>query len=258
MNSQVIFTESQNVIELYQEFKNINGNLYHYTSKEKLESIKGGNELWITRSDSFLDKEEVKYGLNILQAAAKETLDKEDDDNFNIMLASFDKLLINSYIFSASNNSSSEYLINNYGKNIIKFSNNFSMSLGALPHHAIKNGDGFRLYYFSDYYESVEGHVVYDAEHQKKISNMAVKAMSEIIHPSGNIPDIYHVRKILLMCISLFKNPSYHQEEEYRIVLIRKSSNDNIDFNSERENKEKYIKAVIPNLHKRFITHIEE
>ena len=81
MNSQVIFTESQNVIELYQEFKNINGNLYHYTSKEKLESIKGGNELWITRSDSFLDKEEVKYGLNILQAAAKETLDKEDDDN---------------------------------------------------------------------------------------------------------------------------------------------------------------------------------
>ena len=138
MNSQIIFTENQNVIDLFREFKTINGSLYHYTSPEKLESIKNGSELWITRSDSFLDKEEVKYGLNILERAANETLDTKDNANFNKMLAGFTELLINSYIFSTSCNPSSEYLLNEYGRNIIQFSHDFSMSINHMSHHAIK------------------------------------------------------------------------------------------------------------------------
>ncbi len=256
MKSQIVFTGSQRVIDLFREFKIHKGNLYHYTSTEKLESIRNGSELWITRSDSFLDNEEVKYGLNILKQAASEVLDKKNNINFNKMLAGFNELLINSYIFSTSYNSSSEHLFNEYGRNVIEFSHDFSTSMCHMSYHSIKNGDSYRLHYFNDNYESVEGYVIYEIENQKKIANMAAIAMSEIIHPDGNIVDIYHVRKILLMCVSLFKSPGYHKEEEYRIVLIRKISLDNMDFNEERECKTKYIKSIIPNLHERVITNV--
>ena len=258
MNSQIIFTGNQKVIDLYREFKPINGNLYHYTSSEKLDSIRKGSELWITRSDSFLDKEEVQYGLNILKQAAAESLNKKDNINFNTMLAGFNELLINSYIFSTSYNPSSEYLLNEYGKNIIEFSPDFSMSISHMSYHSIKTSDSYRMHHFSDNYEYIEGQVIYELEDQKKIANMAAIAMSEIIHPDGDIVEIHHVRKILLMCVSLFKCFGYHKEEEYRIILIRKLSSDNIDFNIERENKEKYIKAVISGLHQRFITNVIE
>jgi hypothetical protein len=256
MKSHVEFTESEIVKALYMEFKVHGDNLYHYTSVEKLESIQKGKELWITRSDSFLDDEEIKYGLDLLEVAAKVTLSNDDVIHFNKLLAGFGEFLKDSYIFSTTYNSSSDYLLKEYGRNIIEFSCDFSVSMSHISYHSIKNSDGYNFHYFDDLYECVEGYVIYDRNSQRKIAEMAVKAMCKVTQQNGNIVDILHVRKILLMCISLFKRESYHLEEEYRIVLIRKNSPDNLDFNYQREDKGKYIKAVIPELHQRLITDI--
>ncbi len=120
--------------------------------------------------------------------------------------------------------------------------------------------NGRHFHFFNDTYETIEGYVVYDSLKQSELAKMALKVIVDIIIPSGHVVDICHVRKIIIMCIVLFKDRKYSEEEEYRISFIRKTTGANIDLNETRFNKEKeikYIKAVIPHLHNEYIVGVK-
>jgi len=171
-----------------------------------------------------------------------------------------EEILEDSYILSLTENPSSKYLLENYGDNVIEFNNNFSLSVGHIAWHSIKMESSFSFYYFNDNYETIEGHVIYDYSKQLQIAKIAVKAIVDIINPSGHVVDIYHVRKIIIMCITLFKNEQYTKEEEYRLAFIRKTTGTQMEFNETRLDKGKkikYIKAVIPHLHNKYIIDIK-
>jgi hypothetical protein len=237
MSTQIIFTENKLVEELFSELTISQNSLFHYTSKETVSSIQSGQELWITRADYFHDKEEIKYGIGVIKQAAKHVLNKAQKEFTDTFISALEEILQESYILSLTENPSSKYLFENYGNNVIEFDNNFSLSVGHIAWHSIKMGASFSSYYFNDNYETIEGHVIYDYSKQLKIAKIAVKAIVDIINSSGHVVDIYHVRKIVIMCITLFKNKKYTAEEEYRLAFIRKTTGSQMEFNETRLDK---------------------
>jgi len=76
MTDQIIFTENKLVEELFSELTISQNSLFHYASEKTVKSIQSGQELWITRADCFLDKEEIKYGVGVIKQAAELVLNK--------------------------------------------------------------------------------------------------------------------------------------------------------------------------------------
>ena len=258
MRKQVIFTESDLVARLFDEFRISNGPLFHYTSNENVDSIKQGTELWLTRADSFLDSEEIRYGIEIFREVASEEYNEGDCDTINHLMNRLEEYLQGTYVLSLSSYPYSAHLASNYGNRIIELCENFPILLANTAWHSIPCERGFSNHYFNDLYEHIEGYVIYEKEAQVKLANQAIEAILSVANNEAHVVDIFHIRQLIILCIVLFKQKRYESEQEYRVALISKSSETH-EFNVERNsngNNINYMKAIIPGLHERCIKNI--
>lgn len=249
MRQRLIFTNSPVVSELYRCFEISHGALHHYTRADAAASILSNGELWLTRADSFLDQSEVDYGTSILKAAVKAILTGEDQARLLDLLAHMNGSLRKCYVLSLSSNSSSTYLTDTYGLSHLELRENFPIDLTYSARHCVLDGDGFLLHHFSQLYEAVEGYVVYDEDEQLRIAGKAVAAVQELAHANADVGDLFHMRQLLIACITLFKQKHYEQEEEYRIVLHRLGEIEVPDFDERRVANGRtisYIRAQVP------------
>lgn len=245
----MIFTGNDTVKELYSKFRLSQGSLFHYTSMTAIASMKNSSSLWITQSDSFLDKSEIQFGLDVVRHASDCTLKLQERKVMEEFLLGISEILKRSYIFSLTSNSSNQHLLENYGNIIVQFREGLPREILGTAWHSVPHGDSYSLHYFNDLYELVEGYVVYDEIEQFEIAKIAVKAIMELGNPTTHIVDIYHIRKLLITCITLFKGCQHRKEEEYRVTIVRKYDKTDNDFNETRDNNGKkinYIKAIIP------------
>jgi len=257
MRQQTIFTGHDGVSELFNQFRTSQGALFHYTSIKSIDSIKSGSELWVTRADSFLDKEEIKYGLNVFRSVSEEITTDKDKEFINKYLLNIEEYLQSTYVLSLTSISSDKYLLDNYGAYVIELCENFPTLLGCTAWHSIPSGDCYTNHYFIDHYEKVEGYVIYDYSKQIEISNMVISTILNMLKKDTHVIDVYHMRKIFIMCMTLFKHSKYRKENEYRVSIIRNTKNPSQDFNEKRNNSKKhYIKAIIPGLHQKCIVNI--
>jgi hypothetical protein len=255
MRKQVIFTESDLVTRLFDQFRISNGPLFHYTSSQSVESIKKGTELWLTRADSFLDTDEIKYGIELFREVVSREYKRGEYGAIEKFINHLEDYLQGTYVLSLSSDPSSNHLISYYGNRIIELSENFPMLLANTAWHSIPCGDGFSNYYFNNLYEHVEGYVIYDRDDQIQLTKLAIEAILSVANNETHIVDVFHIRKIIIMCTILFKQKRYEPEQEYRVALIAKSPEKH-DFNAERISNDKtihFMKAVIPRLHRECI-----
>ncbi len=250
MRKENIFTGNDTVKELYSKFRLSQGPLFHYTSMGAINFMKNSSLLWITRSDSFLDESKIRFGLGIIRHASDGILKPSERKVIETFLSGIWEILKQSYIFSLTNNASNQYLLENYGNSIVQFKEGLPREILGTGWHSIPHGDSYSLHYFIDLYELVEGYVVYDETEQLEIAKIAVKAIIELSNPLTNIVDIYHIRRLLITFITLFKDCLYREEEEYRVTIVRKYDKTGDDYNESRDIRGKniyYIKSFIPN-----------
>lgn len=260
MRKEVIFSGNDTVNELYSKFKLSQGSLFHYTSMTAIDSMKNSSSLWITQSDSFLDKSEIQFGLDVVRHASDCTLKLPERKVMEPFLLGISELLKRSYIFSLTSNLSNQHLLENNGNIVVQFREGLPGEIRGTAWHPTSHGDSYSLYFFKDLYELVEGYVVYDKFEQFEIAKIAVKAIMELGNPATDIVDIYHIRKLLFTCITLFKDCQYREEEEYRVTIIRKYDKTGNDFNETRDIEGRninYIKAFIPDFEEYWIEDIK-
>jgi len=240
------FTENESVRSLLAEFKISQGALFHYTpSLAASEGICGG-EIWITSADSFLDDEEIAYGLGMLREAATRMLSGADRDSFLGGLAELESRLASCYVFSLSQDPDSEYLKSNYASDDgfrLEFGENLSFWLQGGWHSIPAGDDSFLLHYVVDHYDVCEGFVVYDEEEQRRISDLACEVFQDLLSGGGHLVDSFHLVSALIQCLILFKRASFSPEVEYRIALLRKAERAE-DFSETRDREDGQITYI--------------
>lgn len=249
MRTICYFVENDLVKKLLSRFPISQGNLYHYTSDEASYGISGG-ELWMTRADCFLDESEIRYGESVIEEAAIDALKEPDRSNFLGLLLDVRKQLSLTYVLSMSQDSCCEYLKDNYGKNIIEFSEMFPQSFSYEGMHSVQTGhDSYRCHFFDDLYRFFEGEVIYVREEQCDIAKEICKAYIDLISSEkAHKVDVRHFIDLMTKCLLLFKQSTFSQEREYRLALTHIQGGGN-DFEFSRDIKGEdshYIKVSYP------------
>jgi hypothetical protein len=182
---------------------------YHYTSMEALVSIVESDSIWLSDYSYLNDKTELVHGVKVVSEAINEFLSqgvsKEQEGLLQAWLekasAPLQRVCVAS--FSADGDSLSQWRA--YG----------NVAIGFVPQEIGIHTNQSQL-----------GVVQYDPEIQRKLARVYVshsmQAYAEDIKNNAleRIPDVYHQFGQLLELVSFFKDPSFRDEREYRLVYV--------------------------------------
>lgn len=222
------------------------GKGYHYTSVLALQQILNKQTLYLTNSEFLNDREEILYGLELIDKISKEVsniyLDTEELKKL-IM-----KSLRNTFILSFSLNEDSLTLWGNYtnfeGYNIgFDFKKMFQCQKEGKVYFKgnVLDEDENEIKYILQRHDDIIininskciGEVVYNPLKQKEIIKELISAYNEACACKGKLSqdeqqlfkaNQQEIKNEIIMdlihYINLFKHPGYQQEEEYRFVYI--------------------------------------
>mgnify|MGYP005996033453 CR=1 FL=1 len=218
MNKKVYFTNDSSLSKIWNYFPLHQGDLFHYTTQEAAQSIQTNNELFLTRSDFFLDKLEVKYGIDLLMNEATKYLKPEYLSLFENFISEIDQLRNCLYVicFTQMKNSTKHKKV--YGESILQFSETFTTyTLAGTGNHSLKvSKNSYRMYHACDLYQSLEGFVIYEPLEQVKLARLIVEKFEDYQQNVTNLTNVHHLNKILLKYVLLTKQPSFAWEREFR------------------------------------------
>lgn len=223
--ARLVFTNVPEVGALYNRFRRNTGSLYHYTRSEPVaRSIAENGEFWITRADSFLDDKEVRYGTGVLLEALNESCYDVCREYMERLISSLGTALLECFVLSLTDKQKCQYMLREYGEWRVELSDSFPTNFYHLGRQSIALKDGgYELHFVPDIYEHVEGHVIYDRQVQisiaKDVINLAVKMHNHVCE--RDYVELFHLRKLLVSCIVMFKREEYAPESEYRYCLVR-------------------------------------
>ena len=218
------------------------GPFYHYTRRDAAESMGEKGCLWLTRADCFLDEEEVHYGIDILLAEIAETGASATEELYCIIDGNVREVLRNAFVLSLTGHSDNPYLREHYGRNIVKFNQNFRMLLNAGGFN-VKEGLNYQVIY--EIYQILDGKVIYDIESQRELARRVVKAIlnfqsMKFVDVAEKDMHLMRLREALLTAVALMKAPAFASEAEYRFCLVRAPNNpDELNYDQERDGRGK-------------------
>ena len=246
MRTQIYFTGNEALKPILNLHIISQGSLYHYTKKEIATKIIERREFRLSRADTFLDDNEINYGLVILRKTAEHTLKSTSKKLFIDILNAIDTTLKKCYVLSLSNDGNNQHLLDEYsdGKTIIKLREWFPNDLMYRSFQYIPNDDSNILHYTSDIYTPHEGFVVYQQSKQKEIAQTICNSFQNLIKSKIDKVDNIHFINAIAKFIILCKVEKYYKEEEYRIALISNNKENN-EFDIE-ENNRIFIALKIP------------
>lgn len=218
------------------------GPFYHYTCREAAESMGEQGCLWLTRADCFLDEREVHYGIDILLKEIAETGAPVSEELHRIIDGNVREALRNAFILSLADHADNSFLLENYGRNIVKLDQNFRMILNAGSFN-VKKGLNNQVIY--EIYEIFDGKVIYNGESQRELARRVAKAILDF--HSMKFADaiekdmhLMRLREALFTAVALMKAPEFSPEAEYRICLVRAPNNPNeLNYDQERDGRGK-------------------
>lgn len=205
-----------------------NGYIYHYTTLNALLGILDNNEFWITKSDFLNDKSEFQYTYELFR----------NNFLYNITELGFLKKLINKFdaLINEDNDISREPLNGYYIASFSTDSDNLALwseFSSAIGYNLEIDAETFICSF--DKTIMWHGKVVYDKEKQLLLLKEAIAEAMTWRHEYGdaeslsdfcdNTPDniikyialdLYAICTVYAM---FFKQPEFHMESEYRIVL---------------------------------------
>ena len=214
---------------------------YHYTKTDYLEEIFKTNNIFVSNKNCMNDQYEVDYPKNLLLTELKNF----DDEEAIRFIDYFNEIWRNEklYSFSISSNDNCSYLIENYGKSIIKIDSK-KLKLANIKNY------GKPSWRF--------GKVIYKLSEQKKYLNVLLGLYFDIekvqIERDSDIEyeELENIQYELVNHISvaldLFKDENeYSKEEETRIIFYFEGNSDKAEYSRFINNKEKkYI--IIENI----------
>lgn len=218
------------------------GPFYHYTSQDAAKSMGEKGRLWLTRADCFLDEEEVHYGIDILLAEIEATGGAATEEPYCTIDQSIREALRNSFVLSLTYESDNPYLLNEYGRNIVKFNQNFRMLLSAASFN-VKEGQNNQVIH--EIYEILDGKVIYDIDSQRELARRVVTAIvnfqsMKFVDAIEKDMHLLRLREALLTAVILMKAPAFAAEAEYRFCLVRAPNNpDELNYDQERDGRGK-------------------
>jgi hypothetical protein len=187
--------------------------VYHYTSIDGFMGILGSRSIWLTDYSYLNDRREIEHGVDIVRGVAEAMLKQSNNNAISELLESWINNLqnINERVciasFSADGDSLSQWRA--YGTIAI----------------------GFEVSKFTQHVSQVLIQPVeYSEEAQTELAHLYLNHLcqSYLEDSSKNllerIPDIYHKTNQLIELISFFKDSSFQDEHEYRVVFIEDSS----------------------------------
>ncbi len=183
--------------------------VYHYTSMEAFVSIVESDSIWLSDYSYLNDKTELVHGVTVVSDAIKEFLGQgvsiEQEGLLQAWLekakAPLQRVCVAS--FSGEGDSLSQWRA--YG----------NVAIGFVPHKIGIHAN-----------QSQGGVVQYESEIQRKLAQVylshSLQAYDEDIKNNllERIPDVYHRFGQVLELVSFFKNPSFQDEREYRLVYV--------------------------------------
>lgn len=183
--------------------------VYHYTSLEGFVGIVSNRSVWMTEFAYLNDRREVRYGLDLVLEAVNALLDTEADESVRNLLSTWKEQLGSErkriYITSFSGEDDSLSQWRAYGPIAIGFpvqSLSLHVNQGSL--------------------QAVE----YDPNTQKKLVEIYAHHLVSAFQADlrGNrlerIPDVYHKLDKFVELATLFKDPAFRSENEYRLTFI--------------------------------------
>lgn len=182
---------------------------YHYTSMEALVSIVESDSIWLSDYSYLNDKTELIHGVTVVSETIKEFLgqgvSKEQEGLLQAWLekasAPVQRVCVAS--FSGDGDSLSQWRA--YG----------NVAIGFVPQKIGIHTNQSQL-----------GIVQYEPEIQRKLARVYVshsmQAYAEDIKNNAleRIPDVYHRFEQVLELVSFFKDRSFRDEREYRLVYV--------------------------------------
>lgn len=182
---------------------------YHYTSMEAFVSIVESDSIWLSDYSYLNDKTELVHGVKIVSEAINEFLiqgvSNEQEGLLKAWLEKASAPLQRVCVASFSDDGDSLSQWRAYG----------NVAIGFVPQKIGIHTNQSQL-----------GVVQYDPEIQRKIAQVYVshsmQAYTEDIKNKAieRIPDVYHQFGQVLELVSFFKNPSFRDEREYRLVYV--------------------------------------
>ncbi|KRE13704.1 MULTISPECIES: DUF2971 domain-containing protein [Bacillus] len=212
-------TNRWNIITKYLDLLEDSPILYHYTNVYGLEGIMKHKELWVSNADFLNDKTERKYTEKILFNLIEEKLkdNKMKDLIMDTLTIALDMTEFPTYVLSLSINKDSNLLWSNYSQDD---GYNISFDFETLE----EIGDSLNSSVF-------KSKVIYEEEiHYEALNELADYCVAAFSKSKPNYEELVSEVKVvhtsLQLLASFFKNSSFQQEEEYRIVLIQNTENE--------------------------------
>ncbi|KDR95982.1 Protein of unknown function [Peptoclostridium litorale DSM 5388] len=220
------------------------GNLYHYTSANVLASIMQNQTFWVTKSNFMNDLSEIDYASKLfLERLECSKLNKEDRREFKESFESArDKgLFDNIYVFCLSGNQDSLPMWNYYGKNdgynigvspelVADLANLEYIKKKTFKNSNFTESEGKKCVEINTHEKVSFKHIIkanyvlYDKDKQIKIFDLLLEEINFLIE---NGKDVKQMLDLLVDFIPFMKHSSYHNEEEYRILIQLKPAGSN-------------------------------
>lgn len=249
---------STKVLKKPQNFTNFNeGNVYHYTNIDSLEQIITTKSLCISKSNYLNDKTELDYAFNLIYQIYNNSNEYKNISLkiMNVLINMIKESLEESYILSFSVNNDSLILWGNYSQfegynidfNIKELFDRFKdEKVYIISNEKDKNGCFKRIRIeredTDENISMVSGKVIYDLETQIEIIKNQLISLDDLnknfykfIDMSEEYKNTFSdiknkICKMLAMYVQLFKNPSFQQEEEYRILFTLNKKMDIVKY----------------------------
>lgn len=183
--------------------------VYHYTSLEGFVGIVSNRSVWMTEFAYLNDRREVRYGLDLILETVSALLKTEANESVRDLLSTWKEQLGGGrqriYITSFSGEDDSLSQWRAYGPIALGF------PMQSLSLHVNRGS-----------LQAVE----YDPSTQKKLVEIYVHHLLSAFQADlrGNrlerIPDVYHKLDKLVELATLFKDPAFRAENEYRLTFI--------------------------------------
>lgn len=183
--------------------------VYHYTSLEGFMGIVSNRAVWMTEFAYLNDRQEIRYGTELLLQEVVTMLKNETDKQIRGLLLAWKEKLSTSTnricmtSFSADDDSLSQWRA--YGPIAIGF-----------PTHPLS------LHVSDARFQQVE----YDPDRQAKLARIYVHHLTSAFKSDmdngklENASDLYHKSDRLLELAVFFKHPAFKSENEYRLAYI--------------------------------------
>lgn len=206
--------------------------LYHYTSLNSLMGMVETNRIWMSKGTFLNDSSELIYFSSIVKNVIEKMKKQSDQSLWRMFIRKLEKAMehflteielsgLEVYIFSLSHTQDSLALWYNYAQGE-------GYNIGFHADDLLKQGSGF-----SDNSDALHGYVMYSKEKQESVLEEVLRESFQLIREYREeevletLPD--HFFSVMAACATFFKNPAFKSEEEYRLALIRRKGDEQID-----------------------------